>query len=302
MPGMSEAQLLNDPARIPRLVAEGALTLPQIPNPHWRRDACQACHAGTPTRANLKLRETDINHLCNHCHAAVSDHSAIHPTGMPLPAGMQKHLPKTFQQAVARGRGRVTCITCHDLPMTCKAERVRERGLNPLFFRDGPYRDRTELCYRCHDPSAYARLNPHDQIEPDGKLRTATCQVCHEHTPDVLKARSIDDVDFVVSQDLSSLCTGCHLVDPHPGGFSFTMTGQPDHLRVPSARVAARHARMQQENAVQLPLDPNTGKVFCATCHNPHARGVIRVAAAAKGADEKDRLRSPQLCGNCHDK
>ena len=131
----SEETLLNDPARIPGLVAQGQLTLKQVPNPHWRRNACQACHTGTPTRANLRLRESDINQLCNHCHAAVSDHSYIHPTGMPVPASMQAQLPKSFQQAVTRGRGTITCITCHDLPMTCKAERARERGLNPLFFR-----------------------------------------------------------------------------------------------------------------------------------------------------------------------
>jgi predicted CXXCH cytochrome family protein len=299
---MSEAQLLSAPQRIPKLVAEGALTSKQVPNPHWRRDACQACHAGAPSRANLKLREADINHLCNNCHAAVSDHSFIHPTGMPVPASMQSRLSKSFQQAVSRGHGKITCITCHDLPMTCVAERARERGLNPLFFRDGPYSNRTELCYRCHDPAAYTRLNPHDQIDADGQLRTATCPVCHDHTPDVQTARSIADVDFTVAGDLSALCTGCHPVQPHPGGFSFTSSGQPDHLRVPSARVAQRRERMQQDNAIALPLDPHTGKVFCGTCHNPHARGVIRVDAAAKGASEKDRLRMPQMCGNCHDK
>ena len=40
----------------------------------------------------------------------------------------------------------------------------------------------------------------------------------------------------------------------------------------------------------------------CATCHNPHERGVIRVAAAAKGADEQKRLRGRKLCLLCHDK
>jgi hypothetical protein len=302
VPTMSEQQLLSAPQRIPKLVAEGTLKLEQVPNPHWRRDACQACHTGTPTRASLKLRDADINHLCNNCHAALSDHGAIHPTGMPVPASMRPRLSKSFQQAVTRARGTITCITCHDLPMTCVAERARERGLNPRFFRDGPYRDRTELCYRCHDPAAYTRLNPHDQIGADGQLRETTCQVCHDHTPDVQTAHSIADVDFTVAGDLSALCTGCHPVQPHPGGFSFTSGGQPDHLRVPSARVAQRRARMQQDNAVALPLDPHTGKVFCGTCHNPHARGVIRVDAAAKGAGEKDRLRLPQMCGNCHDK
>jgi hypothetical protein len=301
VPKMSESQLLNAPQRIPKLVADGVLTLAQVPNPHWRRDACQACHAGTPTRASLKLRDADVNRLCNTCHAALSDHSYIHPTGMPVPKAMQARLSRSFAQAVARGRGTITCITCHDLPMTCVAQRAGERGLNPRFFRDGPYRDRGALCDRCHDPAQYTRLNPHDQVGADGKLRTATCQVCHDHRPDAQTARGIADVDFIVAGDLSALCTGCHAVQPHPGGFSFTASGQPDHLRVPSARVAQRRERMQKQNTVALPLDPHTGKVFCGTCHNPHARGVIRVAAAAKGAGEKDRLRMPEMCENCHD-
>jgi len=302
MSSASEQQLFSAPQRIPKLVAEGALKLSQVPNPHWRRDACQACHAGTPTRANLRLRDADINRLCNTCHAALSDHSYIHPTGMPVPKDMNARLPKSFRDAVGRARGTISCITCHDLPMTCRAERAGERGLNPRFFREGPYRERSALCDRCHDPSQYTRLNPHDQVGPDGTLREATCRVCHDSQPDVNTARSIADVDFTEKGDLSRQCTGCHAVKPHPGGFSFTSSAQPDHLRVPSGRVSKQRARMQRENDVALPLDPNTGKVFCGTCHNPHARGVIRVAAAARGAGEKHRLRMPELCVNCHDK
>jgi len=299
----SEATLLNAPQRIPQWVADGALTLAQVPNPHGRRDACRACHNGKPVRGNLSLRDTDINRLCNTCHAALSDHSYIHPTGMPVPKAMQARLSTSFAQAVTRGRGNITCITCHDLPMTCLPERAGERDLNPRFFREGPYRDRTALCYRCHDPRQYLRLNPHDQVAADGKLRKATCQVCHDHVPEVQTARSIADVDFVVKGDLVALCASCHPVKPHPGGFSFTTSGgPPDHLRVPSERVAQRRERMQQDNAVALPLDPHTGKVFCGTCHNPHARGVIRVAAAAKGAGDTTRLRMQEICGNCHDK
>jgi hypothetical protein len=186
--------------------------------------------------------------------------------------------------------------------MTCLPERAGERGLNPRFFREGPYRDRSALCYRCHDPAQYARLNPHDQVSPDGQLRESTCLVCHDNLPDTKIARGTRNLDFTVKGDLAALCTGCHPVKPHPGGFSFTSRAEPDHLRVPSARVRQRLERMQQENAVALPLDPNTGKVYCATCHNSHARGVLRTVAAAKGAEEKNRLRMPEMCGNCHDK
>jgi len=299
MTQVSEQQLLKAPQRIPKLVAEGALTLAQVPNPHWRRDACQACHTGTPTRANLRLRDADMNRLCNTCHAALSDHSYIHPTGMPVPKDMQARLSKPFTQAVARARGTISCITCHDVPMTCRPERAGERGLNPRFFREGPYRDRSALCYRCHDPEQYARLNPHDQVDKTGRLRESTCLVCHDTPPDVTGKRK---VDFTVKQDLNRLCTGCHPWKPHPGGFSFKTGALPDHLRVPTARVLDRMRVMERRNNISLPLDPGTGKVFCGTCHNVHARGVLKTAAAAKGAGEKQRLRMPEMCGNCHDK
>ena len=300
---VNERQLLNEPQRIPKLVADGELPLAQVPNPHWRRDACQACHSGTPTRANLKLRDADVNRLCNTCHAALSDHSYIHPVGMPVPKDMQTRLSKPFAQAVARANDKISCIACHDVPMTCLPQRAGERALNPRFFREGPYqRDRSALCYRCHDPAQYARLDPHDQVEKDGRLRESSCLVCHETQPDTSAARGVRKPDFTVKGDLTALCTGCHLEKPHPGGFSFTGQAEPDHLRVPSARVKQQLERMQKKNAVALPLDPNTGKVYCATCHNPHARGVVRVAAAAKGAEEKTRLRMPEMCGNCHDK
>ncbi len=299
MPTLSEQQLFSAPQRIPQWVADGTLSLAQVPNPHWRRDTCQACHAGTPSRANLKLRDADVNRLCNTCHAALSDHGYIHPVGMPVPKDMQVRLSKPFAQAVVRAQGTISCITCHDLPMTCLPERAGEHALNPRFFREGPYRDRSALCYRCHDPAQYARLDPHDQVDKEGRLRELSCLMCHETQPDPTGVRKSD---FTVQGDLGRLCTGCHLVKPHPGGFSFTARAEPDHLRVPSERVRQHMQRMQKENAVALPLDPNTGKVYCATCHNPHARGVVQVAAAAKGAEEKHRLRMPEMCGNCHDK
>jgi hypothetical protein len=245
------------------------------------------------------MRDADVNRLCNTCHGAITDHSYIHPTGMPVPKDMQKRLPKPFAVAVDRARGTISCITCHDVPMTCLPERSGERGLNPRFFREGPYRDRSTLCYRCHDPAQYARLNPHEQTGPDGKLRESTCLVCHDTRPDTAGQRK---VDFTVKGDLNRLCTGCHPWKPHPGGFSFKTGALPDHLRVPSSQVRERMQTMARKNSVTLPLDPGTGKVFCGTCHNAHARGVLKVAASAKGADAQQRLRMPEMCGNCHDK
>jgi len=299
MSGPGEQQLLSAPHLIPKRVADGELALAQVPNPHWRRDACRACHAGTPSRASLRLRDADVNRLCNTCHAALSDHGYIHPTGMPVPKDMQARLSPSYRAAVGRARGSISCITCHDVPATCLPQRAGERGLNPRFFRGGPYRERGALCYQCHDASQYARLNPHDQVGKDGQVRESTCLVCHDTPPDVAGRRK---VDFTVKDDLNRLCTGCHPWKPHPGGFSFKTGTPPDHLRAPSGRVRDRMQAMERRNSVALPLDPGTGKVFCGTCHNVHARGVVRTAATARGAGEKQFLRMPEICGNCHEK
>ena len=53
------------------------------------------------------------------------------------------------------------------------------------------------------------------------------------------------------------------------------------------------------------PLEPASGRIFCATCHNPHERGVQRDARVDRGADGYKRLRTvggETICSNCHDK
>lgn len=284
-------------------------TQKQMKNPHWRVDSCQACHKEKPKknnlkRNNLKLHTSDINKLCNSCHTSVSKHSYIHPFGMTPSKKIMKNMPASFKKAVKRGDGKLTCISCHDLPMTCLPAKKSKQGLNPLFFREGPYDTRTELCYRCHDKSKYKRLNPHDQIDKNGKLNVKTCTICHKSTDKLKTAKNITEVDFNYDGDLSSMCAGCHPVKPHPGGsFSFFSSKKgPNHLVKPPEEILKHKIKMEQKNDIILPLDPGNGKVFCGTCHNPHEKGVIKVKAAAKGADEKKRLRMQKICTNCHNK
>jgi predicted CXXCH cytochrome family protein len=276
----------------------------QFQNPHWQSNGCSACHDGKATRNNLKLHVSDINALCNSCHATISNHSYIHPYGMTPSKKIMKNMPASFLKAVKRGGGKLTCITCHDLPKTCLSEKKSEQGLNPRFFREGPYETRTELCYRCHDKNKYKRLNPHDQVDTQGKLKTKLCTVCHVSTEKLKTAKSITDVDFNYEGDLSSMCIGCHPVKPHPGGsFSFFSDQKgPNHLVKPPQDILQHKIKMEKTNEIIFPLEPGSGKVFCGTCHNPHAEGVIKEKAAAKGAGSKKRLRMQKICRNCHNK
>lgn len=308
--GWDENRLFEHSDEIPHLLAQRKITAEQIPDPHWREDSCRACHRGSPGDNDPKLRGKDINGLCNNCHDLVSVHNYIHAVGMAPSDEKRNRMPEPFSQAIRRGGGVVTCIACHDLPMQCKKDRFEEKVLNPLFFRGGPYKERTDLCFNCHNPTHYERLNPHDQISDEGELNTQRCLVCHSITPNRREAKSIGDVSFNVSDDLTKLCTGCHPWQPHPGGawaqYAKSSNGEgPNHLVKPPEAILKRLKETELKLDIVMPLDPTSGRVFCATCHNPHERGVQHYPRADRGADGVKRLRrggGMAICDSCHNK
>lgn len=300
----SEQQLLAHPDLVPSLLGKETISLKQIPNPHWRDDGCIACHSSKPNKKDLHLRESYVDAVCNNCHAVMPSGEFHHPSGIKLPKSMQSRMPHSFQQSVKKNKGEVTCTTCHDLPIQCQPRSSQEHGLNPLFFREGPYRTRDAICYRCHKESAYTRLNPHSQVDPSDNPKEQNCGVCHQDIEKLSSAKSIQDVTFNVKDNLNGMCTGCHPWQPHPGGGSFFGVKHkqpPNHLVVPSKKVRERMTKTENQNVIILPLEPESGKVFCGTCHNPHAKNVIKVPVAARGAESKNRLRAEKICGKCHD-
>lgn len=301
----SQAQaLLKNPEQIAAQVKAGILAPEQVPNPHWQPDACVACHTRKPDKTKLNLRNKNVDVVCNNCHIPVSFHSYIHPTGIKPAADMVKLMSADFSASLKRANGKLSCITCHDLPKQCLNKQA-DHQLNPLFFRGGPYEYRSAICYQCHDAKAYARLNPHDQIDDQGHVREERCGVCHRTLEGLREATKLEQVDFNLTSDLAAMCTGCHPYKPHPGGgFSFTRKKKDasNHLVKPTPEIAKRLLEQQETNNLVMPLDPTTGKVYCGTCHNPHEKGVIRNVAAAQGADSDKRLRTIDICEQCHDK
>ena len=291
--------------QIPKLIADGKLTSAQIPDPHWKAGACLACHRTDARNASARnLRKKSIEDLCVNCHDADFDHSYIHPVGVKPNDRMMQYIKRQNKKMLLNSAGQVSCASCHDLVMQCLPERRKEAGMNPRFFRGGPFETRTELCYFCHDATEYQRLNPHDQIDDHGRLRENICRVCHSGSLQALKkATDIDQVNFNVAGQLSSMCWGCHRWTPHPGGqFSFFSNKPgPDHLVKPPDNILNKMKKTSAENEIVFPLEPGSGKVFCGTCHNPHEKGVIKNKAAAKGADAKKRLRAEKICEYCHD-
>lgn len=150
-------------------------------------------------------------------------------------------------------------------------------------------------------------INPHNQIGDTGEVLWGTCVVCHKDTPDIMKAKSIKEVNLYYPDDPDQLCRNCHTVRKHPGseGISVTMSGYtaPDHLVVPSKTVTDNMRLSLKEVPMILPLDPKTGRIICVTCHNPHERGLLP-GRPDWGADYSMRIRSAGLdiCQYCHRK
>ncbi|MCF6282175.1 MAG: hypothetical protein L3J28_08175 [Candidatus Polarisedimenticolaceae bacterium] len=305
------AWLLANPEKIPDLLHSGELAFEELPNPHWREDSCTACHQEMMGvgQAATPLRNENVSKMCTNCHDSTMVAEYIHAVDMVPSEGFLGRMPADFKKSIEQGDGVVTCVACHDLPIQCLARGgIDARKSNPLFFRGGPYDTRTDLCFNCHDPKDYQRKNPHDQITDEGDLNAETCFYCHETTPNRTSSRDIYDVKFNINESLEKLCTGCHPYMPHPGGAWFSSRGNnagggANHLRVPPDKFLQQIIKTRKEQDIVLPLEPETGRIFCATCHNPHERGVQFLSRADKGADGYKRLRRGRfnVCSSCHD-
>ncbi len=299
-PGLGERTLLQQPEKIPALLKEQRIAPGQVPNPHWRTDACVACHRGDAAAGKSSLRAKDRNALCNSCHETVPAPRIEHPVGVVPSKEMSARMGRSRLNHLAAD-GTIDCTTCHDLLLQCQQEHLGARGINPRFLRGGPYRVRSGICFQCHEDEGFQRLNPHEQVSAKGGIKEQTCLVCHRGVPDVKAVRGAGEADLLGGSDPSLLCTGCHQIRLHPGGgFSARGAKLPNHYVKPSVQMAARMKQIGRREGVDLPLDPR-GHIFCATCHDPHQEGVLP-HAPSRAAGEEHRLRMKNICLGCHDK
>lgn len=266
-------------------------------SPHWSRGACQVCHTrAQPNVADAGLKSA-AGALCTGCHgdgdAAACPHRSDLATGEQAPAQVDDALGGAVVD------GSIACTTCHDLAVQCLGNRDA-RYRNPAFVRGGPYKDTSEFCFLCHKSRDYKKLSPHRQVR-GGRVQEQTCLFCHEEVPGKETGRRIA---YRMGRDLARQCTGCHPVAPHPSAMGIGIGADTNswiHLVEPSEQVLARMRLTEQRTGASLPLDPTTGKIFCATCHNPHDDELPGYPAASP-AGEGHKLRIPELCGACHDK
>ncbi len=180
--------------------------------------------------------------------------------------------------------------------------------LTAAVFCSVPYAFAVE--YEDYDAVLKSLMNPHEQIDDEGYILWGKCVICHPVLPDVERARSIADVKLRFEENPMVLCYSCHRQPRHPGGAWMgramsdgKITGAPNHLIEPPQRYKDNINLSLKEVKIMLPFDPKTNKIFCATCHNPHERGLLKGRANA-GADIRSRLRTTgaTICQYCHRK
>ncbi len=289
---------------IPRQIHNDELNKYAIVDPHWDQKQCGTCHNGVPSKSSLKLHIRDVNKLCESCHQFIPVNLLNHPVNLKPSSGMIKRMPKEYKKTLKSKlakKGTMSCLTCHDVVMQCTPSKFFNRGRNREFFRLGPFRSRTEMCFKCHNKKNFKRFNPHKQIAKNGSIKKSTCYVCHKEVNKLSQLKSAKDLKFNVS-DYSKMCTGCHVWKPHPGGelaFGFKRK-KPNHLVKASDLVLLQMKASLPKEKLYVPLEPKTGKVHCATCHNVHQKGVIQDKIKAIGADSPKKLRKEKMCGICH--
>jgi predicted CXXCH cytochrome family protein len=183
--------------------------------------------------------------------------------------------------------GKIQCFTCHT------ADGMQNAG-NDKLLRGGPYSENRQLCFQCHYKDKYSEIDVHLMHEKNGSYRVIygklVCTFCHPQN--INNLYTTDTVEF--KADISFLCLRCHpeMSSPHI---------RLHFNKVPPEKMKNKIEAFEKKYNVILPLVPK-GRITCATCHNPHQKGVLVDEKAMAGADSHYRLRTEKnlLCYGCH--
>ena len=266
------------------------------PNPHWKAGACDNCHTSeAPTAEFPALKATPGDAVCTECHDAIDARLCRHRSNIAVTPERVAGFDEKLQTGVKDGN--VACTTCHEMKPHCALD-VKQRYRNPSMLRGAPYDYRGDQCLGCHE-KVYRKPSPHRQGRGD-KFKEGLCIFCHDVVPQKDESGEWLPVQFATNEPLSKLCNGCHNKGPHP---SSSVTGKTGwfHMSVPAEEYAERMRQTVETLGGALPLDPNTGEMTCATCHNPHDDRLSGFAFAETPGEEA-RLRYDDICGACHEK
>lgn len=185
--------------------------------------------------------------------------------------------------------------------------KVHKNTPNKLLAKRKPLR-KTDICMSCHIKENKI-FDPHTQLKKNGDIIQEKCLYCHMEKPDEKKSTfETHKMEIKFKSDIGTLCMGCH-----SRIYEMAHPVNAYHLLKPSVQILSRMKEAEMKFGIVLPLDYK-GKIMCATCHNPHERGVLpNERIAAKGASEKFRVRLPnnasytritakmdRICLTCH--
>ncbi len=252
----------------------------RVPNPHGNRMLCFTCHPG-------RIKEGgevgvggggDDVRLCNDCHLR----QGVPPSPHVVDVGSSDGTWRMDYLGYPLKQGKLTCVTCHD-----EVSHGKRDPANPDFLRGGPYEDGEKFCYRCHLEDREKRNNPHNQIDPFGRIREESCRFCHRNKPD---PAGPGRGNREMAGEETVLCANCHTARAHP---------DVDHIKPLPPEMVKRKAEYEATHKVAIPIGED-GAIKCSTCHNPHAKGVLK-GEAGIGAGSKWRVPDfREVCAPCH--
>ncbi len=180
------------------------------------------------------------------------------------------------------------CLTCHKMHFNGNS------GSDPDFLLVGaPYRDRREICTRCHQSRNLAHVNPHgSKLDYMSSHYRMKCNICHAESSKV--ERGMGKNVALKAADVF-LCWQCH--PPMEGDF------MEAHYLLDIAEISSNSFNLNIDGEPKL-VDNETGmyldsfnRVTCSTCHEPHEP---YDANAKRGGKARVKVRSTEICDNCH--
>jgi hypothetical protein len=279
---------VSAPKGEPKELTVPTFTIPDTTDIHFSAKYCKECHVSTPRKGSHKQLRYGGNYqqLCR-CHYSSSE-NYIHPVDIAPSENLKARIPAAFPLK----EGNVTCATCHDIVVQCQDNQTDKIFLKEQkFLRGAPFETKLGICFKCHNKAQYQRYNPHRQLNARKEIVKPTCLYCHAEIPDE-KLTRLEDAKLI--GNMEALCIRCHIIEPR-------QIFHAKHLRKPSDEVLTTIKRMEDQHDILLPLSEE-GKITCATCHNPHEKGVIpdrRLGARGASQTKRHRLQN-NMCVKCH--
>ncbi len=272
---------------------------------------CQSCHSPHKAAdAKLLVMPNDASQLCGACHTdrnttglAGAAKARTHPVNI---VPQQAKVPPALLEHDARvgKKGELICQTCHR-PHAA----LGKQGLLIADNKDAA------LCKQCHAHEAVVENGKHDMREIDAASKNirgqrvsegGSCSACHlPHQGKGPKMWARETPAGV--EPMAGLCLSCHQQNALAAKHG---VGEFTHPVGADARGLERDASLPLYTQTGLKTsNAGTGKVTCASCHDPHRwdpKHADKKSRPGKPGDASNRfLRKPQgadseLCRACH--